>query len=210
MVPLHLSEEILKKLHALLLAAVVSCTVSAAPIRTLSGFTGVTFYELTSGVTSFTYGPNDSAITTRLAGGLTVGNNDFTGAPAEFYDVFYSDSNGAPNIDGELISIEAYYNGNGAGLNIGEVQLNFGVNPIQYVTSVASYVSASGFLAGNLNYIIDGNINTATGMGSNDEGRMRVTVGFEPAAPPTGVPEPSTWMLGLAGLAGVFAMRRRQ
>lgn len=201
----------MKKLHALLLVAVASCTVSAAPIRTLSGLTGVTFYELTSGVTSHTYGPNDSAITTRLPGGLTGGTNDFIGAPGEFYDVFYSDANGTPNTNGEFISIEAYYAGNGAGLNIGEVELVFGSNPFQYATSVASYVSATGFLAGNLNYIIDGNINTATGMGSNDESRMRVTVGFAPIEPPpTGVPEPSTWMLGLAGLGGVFAMRRRQ
>lgn len=202
----------MKTLHALLLAAVASCTVSAAPIRTLSGLTGVTFYELTSGVTAFTFGNNATAMTTRLPGSLSGGTNDFIGAPGEFYDVFYSDANGAPNIDGEYISIEAFYAGNGAGLNIGEVELVFGVNPIQYATSVSSFrAGATNYLSANLNNIIDGNINTATGMGSDDESRMRVTVGFAPIEPPpTGVPEPSTWMLGLAGLGGVFAMRRRQ
>ncbi len=202
----------MKKLHMLLLLATAAGSLSAAPIRTLPGLTGVTFYELTSGVTAFTYGNNATAMTTRLSSGLNGGTNDFIGAPGEFYDVFYSDANGTPNINGEYISIEAYYAGNGAGLNIGEVELVFGVNPIQYATSVASFSAGlNNYLPGNLNFIIDGNINTATGMGSDTENNMRVTVGFAPIEPPpTGVPEPSTWMLGLAGLAGVFAMRRRQ
>jgi hypothetical protein len=82
----------------LLLLATAAGSLSAAPIRTLPGLTGVTFYELTSGVTAFTYGNNATAMTTRLSSGLNGGTNDFIGAPGEFYDVFYSDANGTPNI----------------------------------------------------------------------------------------------------------------
>lgn len=191
------------------LLALAACTLSAAPLRTLPGLTGVTFYELTSGVTAYTFTPNSSEITNRLAGSLGTGNRDFVGAPQEFYDVFYSDANGAANIDGEYISIEAYYAGSGAGLNIGEVQLLFGSSSSAFATSVASFVSASGFLAGNLNNIIDGNINTATGMGSTNEGRTRVTVGFAPSQQ-SEVPEPSSFLLGALGAAGILALRSRK
>lgn len=157
----------------MLLAPVPICTVTAAPIRTLSGLNGVTFYQLTSAVTSHIHIPNGAAMTTGLAANLTHANRDFVGAPAEFYDACYSNANGAPNIDGEYISIEAYYAG--AGLNIGEVELQFGDGPSLFPNSVASFVSASGYQAANRNNILDGNINTATGKGTTNENRMRIT-----------------------------------
>lgn len=204
----------MKKLHALLLAAVASCTISAAPIRTLSGLTNVTFYEVTSSVNSFLFAPNSVDLTTRAADPLNNINADFVGAPTENYDVFFSDANGALNIDGSFITIEGVYGAGGSGFNIGEVQLNFNNgSPSLFANSIASSApGATNYIAANLNNILDGNTATSTAMGQNGANqRMRVTVGFADPAPPTnGVPEPSTWMLGLAGLAGVFAMRRRQ
>jgi len=191
------------------LLAIAAGTLSAAPIRTLSGLTGVRFYELTSLVNISTFTPNSTEMTTRIAAGLTGSNSDFIGAPGEFYDVFYSNSNGTFNIDGEFISIEAYFDGSGAGLNIGEVELLFGSGPSAFATSVASFVSAAGYLPGNLNNIIDGNINTATGMGSTNESRMRVTVGFTPSQQ-SEVPEPSSFILGALGVAGILGLRARR
>ena len=202
----------MKKLHALLLAAVASCTISAAPIRTLGGLANVTFYEVTSSVNPFLFTPNSVGLTTRAADPLNNLNADFVGAPTENYDVFYSDANGALNINGDFITIEGIYGAGGSGFNIGEVQLNFNNgSPSLFANSIASSVpGATNYLAANLNNILDGNTATAMGMNGVNQ-RMRVTVGFaDPAPPPTGVPEPSTWMLGLAGLGGVFAMRRRQ
>lgn len=193
----------------LVLLAIAAGTLSAAPIRTMSGLTGVTFYELTSTATPFTFGNNSSEMTTRLSSGLNASNRDFFGTPNEHYDVYYSDSNGAFNIDGEYISIEAYYAGNGIGLNIGEVELLFGSGPSAFATSVASLAAGTGYIAGSENNILDGNINTATGMGSNDESRMRVTVGFVPA-PSNEVPEPSSFILGALGVAGILGFRARR
>jgi len=192
----------------LLSLALASCSLSAAPIQTLSGLTGVRFYELTSGVAAFTFAPNSSQMNTQAGATLNGSNSDFTGAPDEFYDVFFSNSDGTFNANGEFVSIEGYYGGSSAGLNIAEVELLFGAGPSLFASSVASFVPGVGFQAGNLNNIIDGNINTGTGMGTTDTVPMRVTVGFS-VAPVNGVPEPSTWMLGIAGLGCILALRRR-
>ena len=191
----------------ILLTAMTSMTLSAAPIRGLAGLTGITFYEATSGNTAFTFLPNSTAITTRVVNIFTT--PDFTGAPTEFYDVFYSDSNGAFNIDGEFITIEGTYSGSGSGFNIAEVELLFGANPSVLASSVASFIpGGSNFIAGNLNNIIDGNFNTSTAMGLEDETRMRVTVGFNIQSSP--VPEPSSMALLGLGIAAAIGMRARR
>ncbi|MEZ5356176.1 MAG: PEP-CTERM sorting domain-containing protein [Bryobacteraceae bacterium] len=64
------------------------------------------------------------------------------------------------------------------------------------------------FLPGDLNNMLDGNTSTSTAMGqTNASDRMRVTVGF---APSSSVPEPSTCVLGGAGLAAIGLLRRRR
>ena len=191
----------------ILLTAMTSMTLSAAPIRGLAGLTGITFYEATSGNTAFTFLPNSAAMTTRVVDISTT--HDFTGAPTEFYDVFYSDSNGALNIDGDFITIEGVYSASGSGFNIAEVQLLFGANPSVLASSVASFVpGGSNFIAGNVNNIIDGNFNTSTAMGLEDEIRMRVTVGFNVQSSP--VPEPSSMALLGLGIAAAIGLRARR
>ncbi len=198
----------MKNKSLILLTAMTSMTLSAAPIRGLAGLTGITFYEATSGNTAFSFLPNSAAMTTRI---VNIGaTQDFIGAPTEFYDVFYSDSNGAVNIDGEFITIEGVYSASGSGFNIAEVELLFGANPSVFASSVASFVpGGSNFIAGNVNNIIDGNLNTSTAMGREDESRMRVTVGFnvQESSP---VPEPSSMALLGLGIAAAIGLRARR
>ena len=196
------------KLLILMMTAMAATTLSAAPIRGVAGLTGITFYEATSGNTAFTFLPNSTTMTTRLVN-ISSLTQDFTGAPTEFYDVFYSDSNGAFNIDGEFITIEGIYSTSGSGFNIAEVELLFGANPSVFASSVASFVpGGSNFIAGNVNNIIDGNLNTSTAMGLEDESRMRVTIGFDIQSSP--VPEPSSMALLGLGIAAVVGIRARR
>lgn len=194
--------------------AVFSQSLPAAVISTLPGLTNIRFYEATSTVVAFDFGAASSQLNNRLAGTLGSGNNDFTGAPAEFYDVFYSNADGTFNASGQFVTIEAAYTGNGGGLNIGEVELIFGgPSPLanNFATGVVSHVAgANSFNAASLLNIGDNNTSTITLMGNNAStaDRMRITVGFD--EPTSGVPEPSTYAIVGAALAGLALKRYKR
>lgn len=195
------------------LGVVFSQSLPAAVISTLPGLTNIRFYEVTSIVNQFTFAPGSTAMNTRLAGNLSGANNDFTGAPNEYYDVFYSNSDGTFNANGEYVTIEATYTGSGAGLNISEVELLFsGPSPLpnNFATGVVSHVAGTGFNAASLLNIGDNNTTTTTLMGNGTASeRMRVTVAF--ADPQTsGVPEPSTYAIVGIALAGLAAKRSKR
>lgn len=195
------------------LGVVFSQSLPAAVISTLPGLTHVRFYEATSSVTAINITAGSSAMNNQLVGTLGAANSDFTGASAEFYDVFYSNADGTFNTNGQFVTVEAAYAGGGAGLNIGEVELIFsGPSPLanNFATGVVSHVAgANAFDAGSLLNIGDNDINTITRIGNGPiANRMRITVGFdEPQT--SGVPEPSTYALVGIVLAGLAAKRRR-
>ena len=197
------------------LGALFSQSLPAAVISTLPGLNNIRIYEVTSIVTPYTLASGATAMNTRLAGTLGSGNSDFTGAPNEFYDAFYSNADGTFNVLGEYITIEAAYTGSGAGLNISEVELVFsGPSPLanNFATGVISQVfGANAANAASLLNIGDNNTNTTTLMGNNPSAadRMRITVGFdEPQT--SGVPEPSTYAIVGAALAGLAAKRYKR
>ncbi len=167
------------------------------------------------------FGANSPEMTTRLADPLSNANRDFEGLSNELYDVFYSNAEGTFNMDGEYITIDGIYTGpSSSGLNIGEVELffssssivisaplSFPLNGGTFATVVTHHVpGATNFVPGNLNNIVDGNINTYTSMGvSSGNNRMSVTVGFAD----NDVPEPSSIaLLGTGGLALIVLKRR--
>lgn len=52
-----------------------------------------------------TFGVNSSELTTRLSDPLSSSNNDFFGVSGhEYYDVFYSDSDGRFNVEGDFVT----------------------------------------------------------------------------------------------------------
>lgn len=115
------------------------------PIRLIPGLQSLTFWERTGAApVANTFSVNSPQLELRL-NSLDLANRDFTGAQLEFYDVFYSDAGGTANRDGAYVTIEAAWNfarPNGGGLNIAEVQLDFGAptSPAVFGNVVTSFV----------------------------------------------------------------------
>jgi len=161
------------------------------PIREIPGLTSISFWERTSvAPTAFT--PPIGALTTPLNGPLGP-NSDFEGVTGEeFYDVFYSNWDGAFNSNGQFVTIEAVWNvgaPHGGGLNIARVDFNGTGNS---ANSVASFVAlGDNALSNNVGKAVDVDPSalTHTTMGNTigQTQRLRVTVGF----PCSCVPPPS-------------------
>ena len=175
----------------------------AGPLRLESNFVGVTIIEATSGNFSHVFGVNSTELTQQL--NLSV-FQDFLGAPTERYDVFYSDSTGAFDIDGEYITIQGVYTGNGAGFNITDVFLDFGQGLVA-MNTLTAFTPGTGYVSGSELNAIDNNSATATMLGqAGTSSPMSITVGLTNSQ----TPEPSTFGLAGAALAGVlWRMRRR-
>src|SRR5262245_11703870 len=80
-----------------------------AGLRTTPNLTSVTIQEVTGVTTAHPFLPNGPELTAQQPGALGVGNNDFTGTPTEFYDVYYSDANGVFALDGNFLSVECRF-----------------------------------------------------------------------------------------------------
>jgi len=174
---------------SLLLAA--SATVApATPVQSLPGLVNIRFLEVTGITTTHTFGVSSSQLTTQLAGALGVGNNDFTGTPTEYYDVFYSDAAGTFDANGAYVSVECTFNqsGGGGGCNIAEILFDFtgDLGHCACGTSSAVYLGGNS-IAGTAANASDCNTATFSTMGNTSASggaRMRITV-FPPCVVPT-------------------------
>lgn len=161
---------------------------SSRPVRTIPGLQNITVWTQTSrGPTAFTLGVNGSEFTTRLGGLLGPSNRDFSGPNApEFYDVFYSDSDGAFNLHGSYITVES----GGGGLSLAEIWLQFSGDSVETGNVVASFVAFGSNLDSNsVANAIDNDINTFTRLGNSvapGDGRRRITIGFQSSSAPAG------------------------
>lgn len=159
---------------------------SNAPLRTNPSLSSVTIFERTGGTapTAYTFGVNSSQMTTRRSDPLSAANSDISTSGPEYYDVYYSNSDGSFNIDGAFISVEAVFGGTGAtnaGLNLAEVRLNFSDGSTQYAQGVSSFLRLGGnSFPDRVTQAVDGNLSTHTAMGntSGSSQRLRVTVSF--------------------------------
>jgi len=204
----------------LMAVVMVSATgIEAAPIQTLPGLVAIRFLEVSGTTNTFSFSPNDARLTTRLVGtGLNAFTADFLGTPVELYDVFYSNSAGVLAANGEFITIEATYRvANGAGMNIAEVNLDFGglgtlnANAVTAFTpGIAGYVANSQLSAADGNPNMFSTFGQTPGSDGTENVRMSLTLGF-PAAPSgnSAVPEPSTWAMMIAG-GGLQTYNRRK
>jgi hypothetical protein len=202
-----------KSLVAVAVASAFVAAPAPAAIISTPGLQSITFIEGSGVPSPWTFGNISSQMTTRLGNPLGGSSNfDFTGLPNEYYDVFYSDANGAFNLFGDFITIEARYptTTGGGGLNISSVALNFLSGPSQVANVLASFVGlGTNFLPASVGNAVDGNPNTFTAMGNtgtSETDRLRVTVGFRATA----LPEPGTLaLLGLGVLGASWFGRRR-
>jgi PEP-CTERM motif len=132
------------------------------------------------------------------------------GVSNENYDVFYSNADGTFNLHGDCVTIEAVYPRaapSGGGLNIAEVQFNFGSTSAFSRGLCSSLQLGNNAIPGSEVNAVDGNLSTFSTMGStvnypNDPTRLRLTV------LPPGIPEPST--LTLVGLATALLLTARR
>lgn len=202
-------------LNVFMIALMQFHATAQAGVMTFPGLTAIRFTEFSGGPNFHTFLPAGPVMTTQL-GVLNPGNRDFAGVPLESYDVFYSDANGAFNINGNYVTVEARFPGQGGGgLNIGAVDLLLGPAPFMICRAdvLASFVGMGG------NYIPGSEVNAAdpadvapipatfTTMGNTAgvPGRLRVTVGWTKI-----VPEPASSALVLLGSALVPGVRRRR
>lgn len=194
----------------------VLLTTSAAqavPIASLPGLNSIVFWERSGGIAPVAknFLAGDARLTTRLADPLSTTNNDFTGfGPLEQYDVFYSDADGTLNANGAFVSIEAIFNAADSALNIARVDLVFSAAPVEFASSVASFVAGPLVVAGSELNAIDGDLSTHSFLGNTATGgptRLRLTLGFESTAVAP-IPIPATLPLLLAGLGGLFGLSR--
>jgi hypothetical protein len=149
---------------------------------TISGSAQITVWEATGSVSMKTFPASDARLTVPLQLPLDQQRNDFTGAPDEFYDIFYSNKEGTEVARGEnrnsCITIRGQYNGGSAqGFNITKVA--DGANHYPYVTA---FTLGSNGNATSVYNAVDGNQNTFTAMGKafGPTNVMSITVCKEP------------------------------
>jgi hypothetical protein len=202
-------------LAALLAAIALARTEAQAGVMTFPGLTAIRFTEVSGVPIPHVFLPNSPQIMTQL-GILNGGFNDFQGVPPEVYDVFYSDANGVYNLNGNYVTVEARFPGQGGGgLNIAAVDLLLGAAPFTVCRAdiLSSFVGlGSNFIPGSVGLAVDPDLPapiTFTTMGNTAgmPGRLRVTVGWSKIV----IPEPATASLaGLTLVTSVAVLRRRR
>jgi hypothetical protein len=197
-------------------AALWATSSSAVPLRAIADLQTVRVYEITFGTVANDFAPNDSMLTTRLGDPLTASNRDFSFVANEYYDVFYSDSDGTPNPDGAFLTIDGVWRSAGGpgGMNINEVELVFGgSNPhSQFGDFVSRFVYGTGnVIVGSEALAVDHNLGTFPRFGNTSttdlNDRFSLTIGFNGFS----VPEPEVGLLLATGAGGLalFGRRRR-
>jgi uncharacterized repeat protein (TIGR01451 family) len=165
----------------------------AAALRKVPGLASIDVYERTNTTNVFNFAINSVALAKRRAGTLTQENNDFFGATGrEYFDVFFSDAYGRPNLAGSYLTVEAVFDRElpfGGGGNIAAAVLRFADGRNETASHMASYLALGGnAVHSSVFNAVDDSLGTFTTLGNNlgSDARMRITLGFpsSTSAPP--------------------------
>ncbi|MGE3460120.1 MAG: hypothetical protein AB7O24_33730, partial [Kofleriaceae bacterium] len=162
--------------------------VDAAPIgaiRTLPGLQMINFYERTGGSSpqKYSFMVDGPELAAKLPDPLRMASRDIEGASEEYYDVYYSNAQGEPDLDGAYLTISGKYirtAPSGGGLNLAEIELVL-ASGSEYGNVVASYAALGDNKdESRVNSCIDGKLDTHTSMGNTvgTTDRLRLTLGF--------------------------------
>ncbi len=185
---------------SLMAICLLSAAISAVPIQNLSDLVSIRVHERTGSLFSHNFAKNSSQMLTQLSGTLSSGNRDFSGTGDEHYDVFYSDSNGIFNANGEFVTVELNFSvPGGGGGNISGVELVFSSSTV-FADTLASFVEINGN-SSTLGNAVDGNLSTHTTLGDSASQRLRVTVGFFGG---NAVPEANSFFLLFGSILFLF------
>ena len=190
--------------------ALYATPAAATPIRSIPNLQSVVVHERTGGTEPFAnlFGVGSTEIENRIPV-LGAANRDFLGTIVEFYDLYYSDADGTPNIDGMFLTIDAIFDSpSGGGFNVAEVELVYQDTSTE-LANTFTRVNAlgNGTGASTASNAIDGDLLTHTNLGTSlyQNNRLSMTFGFA-----SSIPEPaSIWMVVLATM-GLFARRDRR
>ena len=192
-------------------AIVITTDLAYAAIISTPGLTAVRFWEASGPVLPFVFPFNSPQMTTQLGNALSPSNNDFAPFAKEPYDVFYSDANGAFNLNGNYVTVEAAYPQPlpaGGGLNLGAVDLIFGSSTLRadilssWVGLGNNYIAGSELLAIDADSAIPSTFTTMGHTTAPHTQHLRVTVTWSRL-----VPEPTAAALVAMGLAVLCARR---
>ncbi|MFK8005148.1 MAG: gliding motility-associated C-terminal domain-containing protein [Saprospiraceae bacterium] len=178
------------KFYTKYLASILLCLFSIShlfsqAIKDIDNLVSITFYEKTGSTSTFTYDIDGSELNTKLSGQLNSSNNDFQGwVGNEFFDVYYSNGDGAFNTEGMFISIDVRFDNSsgGGGGNIMEVEFNFANGSSIFASHLES------FNANGTNYIlqselsaVDCDLNTWSTLGNTNgiTENLRLTLGIK-------------------------------
>ncbi len=175
------------------LFALVTGYAQGVALRKLPGLASIDVFERTNTTNVFNFAINSVALAKRRGGTLAQENNDFSGATGrEYFDVFFSDAYGRPNLAGSYLTVEAVFDRElpfGGGGNIAAAVLRFADGRSEPASHVASYLALGGnALHASVFNAVDESLGTFTTLGNNlgSDARMRITLGFpsSTSAPP--------------------------
>lgn len=153
-------------------------------MQSIEGLVSITFYEQTVEPLEFTFPVNSTALNSRLIDPLTINRNDFQGWERnEYYDVYYSDSDGTFNPEGAYVSVTVLFDrtGTGGGLNLRGVGFNFNNGISILANEIASFSFAGNYVEGSEANAVNCDLANWSTMGNTRQvsERLRITVGIQ-------------------------------
>jgi hypothetical protein len=122
--------------------AVVNPNTACPPLLSRPGIASITVWEQTGGDIAHSFLVSDPKLQNPIVGGPTSSTYDFASTSSEYYDLYLSDPDGTPNVNGCSVTIvcdsTASSQNFATGDNIDAVELNFSSGPSIGASSIGN------------------------------------------------------------------------